>query len=144
MILVRTGPPNPKTVGVQDWTFQACTTHVREWLLRSYGNDIGDKSSIYKMLLTNKGYRGLTHPVVSIDTSDGRTYLPNFKYRYFTEDIPCGLVVTRGVTELAGVPTPRMEDVIVWCQEKMGKEYLVNGNLAGKDLESTRSPQHYG
>jgi hypothetical protein len=118
--------------------------HVREWMVRSYGNDIGDKSSIYKMLLTNKGYRGLTHPVVPIDTSDGKKYLPNFKYRYFTEDIPCGLVVTRGVAELAGVPTPHMDDVIVWCQERMGKEYLVNGKLAGKDLESTRSPQHYG
>jgi hypothetical protein len=118
--------------------------HVREWMLRSYGDDIGDKSSIYKMLLTNKGYHGLTHPVVEIDTPEGKKFLPNFKYRYFTEDVPCGLVVTRGIAELAGVPTPNLDDVIIWCQEQMGKEYLVNGELCGKDIASTRSPQHYG
>jgi hypothetical protein len=101
--------------------------HVREWMLGSYGNNIVDKFSIYKMLLANKGYRGLTHPV--------EKYLPNFKYRYFTEDMPCGLVVTRGVAELAGVSNPHIY-VIVWCQERMGTEYLVNGKLAEKDLES--------
>jgi hypothetical protein len=118
--------------------------HVREWMIRSYGDDIGDKSSLCSMLLTNKGYRGLTHPMIELDTPDGKKYAPNFKYRYFTEDIPCGLVVTRGIAELAAVQTPHMDDVIVWCQEMMGKEFLVDGKLVGKDLESTRSPQHYG
>ncbi len=118
--------------------------HVREWMLRSYGDDIEDKSSIYKMLLTNRGYRGLTHPMVEVETDQGKKYMPNFKYRYFTEDIPYGLVVTRGIAELAGVPTPHMDDVIVWCQERMGKEFLVNGKLTGKDISMTRAPQHYG
>ena len=55
-----------------------------------------------------------------------------------------GLVVTRGIAELAGVPTPHMDDVILWCQKMIGKEYLVDGKLIGKDLHSTRAPQHYG
>jgi hypothetical protein len=118
--------------------------HVREWMLRSYGDDIGDKTSIYTMLITNKGYRGLEHPTVKVDTPDGQKYMPNFKYRYFTEDIPMGLCVTRGIAELAGVPTPNMDDVIVWCQECMGKEYLVDGKFVGKDIPQTRSPQTYG
>jgi hypothetical protein len=118
--------------------------HVREWMLRSYGDDIGDTSSIYKMLLTNKGYRGLTHPMVETVTPEGKKYYPNFNYRYFLEDIPCGLIVTRGIAELAGVPCPNMDDVILWCQEMMGKEFLVNGKVAGKDLALTRAPQHYG
>ena len=37
--------------------------HVSEWMERSYGDDIGDKTNIYTMLISNKGYRGLTHPV---------------------------------------------------------------------------------
>eukprot|EP01083_Nonionella_stella_P156112 505127_1 len=37
--------------------------HVSEWMTRSYGDDIGDKTSIYTMICTNKGYRGLTHPM---------------------------------------------------------------------------------
>ena len=118
--------------------------HVSEWMTRSYGDDIGDKSSIYAMLRTNKGYRGLTHPTREVEVDGKKKYLPDFKYRYFTEDIPMGLVVTRGIAELAGVATPHMDDVILWCQEMLGKEYLVNGKLEGKDLHSTRAPQHYG
>mmetsp|Transcript_4417 Transcript_4417/g.6046 ORF Transcript_4417/g.6046 Transcript_4417/m.6046 type:complete len:408 (-) Transcript_4417:181-1404(-) len=118
--------------------------HVSEWMLRSYGDDIGDKSSIYKMLITNKGYRGLTHPMIEKEIDGKKKYFPNYKYRYFTEDIPCGLIVTRGIAEMAGVATPHMDDVIMWCQEVMGKEYLKDGKLAGKDLGETRAPQHYG
>jgi len=55
-----------------------------------------------------------------------------------------GLIVTRGIAELAGVKTPHMDDVILWCQEMLGKEYLVDGELKGKDLEHTRAPQRYG
>lgn len=60
--------------------------HVSEWMVRSYGDDIGDKTSIYTMLHTNKGYRGLTHPMIAVDSPDGagKKYLPNFKYRYYT------------------------------------------------------------
>ncbi|KAL3928502.1 MAG: hypothetical protein SGBAC_012625 [Bacillariaceae sp.] len=120
------------------------TRHVREWMLRSYGDAIGDKSSIYTMLQTCKGYRGLTHPMVTVETPEGTKYAPNFRYRYFSEDIPCGLIVTRGIAELAGVKTPEMDDVIMWCQKVMGKEFLVDGELKGKDMHTTRAPQNYG
>ena len=117
--------------------------HVRDWMLTSYGSDIGDTSSTYKMLLTNKGYRGLTHPMV--ENKETGKFHPNFRYRYFSEDIPCGLMVTRGIAELAGVATPHMDQVIYWCQDKMQKEYLTKeGKVAGKDLGETRAPQHYG
>ena len=58
--------------------------------------------------------------------------------------LAAGELAARWEAELAGVATPNLDDVIVWCQEKMGKEYLVDGKLCGKDLDSTRSPQHYG
>lgn len=119
-------------------------THVRDWMLRSYGDDIGDKTNLYTMLITNKGYRGLTHPTTEIEVDAKKKYLPNFKYRYFSEDLPCGLLVTRGIAELAGVPTPEMDKVLLWAQENMDKEYLVDGKLCGKDVASTRSPQKYG
>ena len=37
-----------------------------------------------------------------------------------------------------------MDDVILWSQKVMGYEYLVDGKLCGKDLNSTRCPQRYG
>ncbi|KAL7565737.1 hypothetical protein ACA910_005430 [Epithemia clementina (nom. ined.)] len=139
--------------------------HVRDWFLRSYGPDIGDKTNIYTMLMTNKGFCGLTHPMIpcvvpnedddaadAVCEAEGETkstsikYLPNFQSRYFIEDVPCGLVVTRGIAELAGVPTPFMDKVLIWCQECMGKEYLIpeTGKLQGKDIMETRCPQRYG
>ena len=66
--------------------------HVKDWMVRAYGNDIGDKSSLHRMMNTNKGYLTLTHPMVKTD--EGK-YMPNFKYRYMSEDVPMGLVVTR-------------------------------------------------
>jgi hypothetical protein len=118
--------------------------HVRDWMLTSYGDDIGDKTNIHTMLISNKGYRGLTHPTRKNEEDGKTTYMPDFKYRYFTEDIPMGLCVTRGIAELAGVPTPYMDMVISWCQSVMDKEYLVNGKFVGKDISGTRSPQAYG
>ncbi|KAL7442325.1 hypothetical protein ACHAXM_008326 [Skeletonema potamos] len=118
--------------------------HVSEWMIRSYGDDIGDKTSIYTMLRTNKGYRGLTHPMREVEIDGQTKYLPNFRYRYFTEDLPMGLIVTRGIAQLAGVKTPHMDDVILWSQKVLDKEYLVDGMLQGKDMESTRAPQRYG
>lgn len=38
----------------------------------------------------------------------------------------------------------RTLQVILWCQEMLGKEYLVDGKVRGKDVNSTRSPQRYG
>ena len=119
-------------------------THVRDWMIRSYGDDIGDQSNLFRMLVTNKGYRGLTHPTIETEIGGEKKFLPNFQYRYFSEDLPCGLLVTRGIAELAGVETPNIDKVLIWAQKMMGKEYLVDGKLCGKDVASTRSPQRYG
>jgi len=37
-----------------------------------------------------------------------------------------------------------MDKVIMWAQDYMGKEYLVDGRLTGRDVASTRAPQCYG
>lgn len=54
------------------------------------------------------------------------------------------MIVIRGIAELAGVDTPTLDEVIIWCQQVMGKEFLVDGKVAGKDLNMTRCPQIYG
>ena len=33
-------------------------------------------------------------------------FVPLFDHRYFNEDLPCGILVQKGIAELAGVPTP--------------------------------------
>jgi len=113
---------------------------LEEWLHHSYKNDIADPSTLQTSLLTNRGYAGLKAPVRS---QDGRLY-PDFQARYLAEDVPYALVATRGIAELAGVTTPTMERVIAWAQDRLGKEYLVSGNLRGRDLPDSRAPQRYG
>ena len=54
------------------------------------------------------------------------------------------MIVIRGIAELAGVETPMLDEVITWCQNKMDKEFLVDGKLCGKDIHSTRCPEAYG
>jgi hypothetical protein len=37
-----------------------------------------------------------------------------------------------------------MDEVITWAQERLGREYLVDGKLAGRDVKYSRAPQRYG
>lgn len=112
-----------------------------DWDLACYGDVIEDTTNEMTVLRTNPGYRDITYPMIRLE--DG-TYVPDFNHRYLAEDVPYGLVVIRGITEIAGVATPHLDKVLTWCQEKLGQEYLVDGRLAGRDLDATRCPQKYG
>jgi len=116
---------------------------IGEFFEEAYGEDIADHSSLERMFNTNKAYDGLTMPTQKTDS--GR-YLPLFDHRYLSEDLPCGLVVQKGIAELVGVSTPSMNRVIYWSQAHCipPKEYLVKGKLTGKDVASTKAPQRYG
>ena len=115
--------------------------HIHLWLVRRYSHHISDNSTLYKAIQTNAAFQGIKHPVKT--TEDGK-FVPDFTHRYMTEDVPYGLVVIRGIAEIVGVKTPNIDKVLTWCQEKMGKEYLVNSKLQGKDVASSRAPQRYG
>ena len=112
-----------------------------DWDIGCYGKDIKDKTNLMTALRTNSGYAGITHPMIRTENGE---YVPDFNHRFLAEDVPFGLVVIRGIAEIAGTPTPCMDRVLAWCQDKLGKQYLVGSSLTGKDLSSTRCPQRYG
>ena len=114
---------------------------IYDWLLCHYTDQINEKTSLLTAMKTNAAYAGLVHPMKK--TEDGK-YAPNFDYRYTTEDIPYGLVVFRGIATLLNVPTPVLDEIICWAQKKLGKEFLVDGKLEGKDLKGARLPHNYG
>lgn len=113
---------------------------LADWLCHSYANDIEDTSSLQTYFVTNRSYAGLKVPTRSKD--DG--LVPDFQARYLSEDVPFALLATRGIAELAGVATPTMDEVITWAQARLGKEYLVDGKLTGRDVKYSRAPQRYG
>ncbi|KAK3090689.1 hypothetical protein FSP39_013758 [Pinctada imbricata] len=111
-----------------------------DWYKNHYSDQLVDDSSLMRALQTNKAYDGLVHPMK--ETSDGK-FVPDFAYRYLSEDVPFGMAVQKGIAELAGVKTPVMDEVLTWAQEKIGKEYIIGSKLTGKNVPETLVPQNY-
>ncbi|OPL20990.1 octopine dehydrogenase, partial [Mytilus galloprovincialis] len=114
--------------------------HIHDWFKQRYYKQISDDSSVMTCMRTNQSYSQFVHPMKVVDNG----YVPDFEYRYITEDIPFGLVVMKGIAEIVSVQTPTMDKIIKWAQCNIGKEYLVGESLKGKDIKEVRAPQSYG
>jgi hypothetical protein len=113
---------------------------LRQWLLDSYPEQIRDKTDTRSCFVTNSAYEGLKAPAVKV----GGRYRPDFQSRYLTEDVPYGLVVTRGIAEMCGVPVPTIDEVLLTTSRWAGAEYYRNGKPEGRDIRSSRHPANFG
>ena len=113
---------------------------IMEWYMASYSTSIADGSTLQKAMSTNSAYEGLCHPM----KESGGGYVPDFQFRYLSEDVPTGLCFSRGVAELLNVKTPTIDKVLTWAQGKLSKEFLKDGKMNGKDIKDTRAPQAFG
>jgi hypothetical protein len=113
---------------------------VLEWLQISYPTQTVDKTTVGSCFRTGP----LQHRKAPMrEIGEGR-FVPEFDYRYLTEDVPFGLVVTRAIAEIAGVTTPMIDEVITWTQERTGTSYLRDGRLDGADARHLPLPQNHG
>jgi hypothetical protein len=78
-----------------------------------------------------------------IEVGSGK-FVPNFQYRYLTEDVPYGLVITRAFADLVSVETPTIDEVISWAQRVLNKVYLIGDRLEGPDMADLPTPQNHG
>lgn len=116
--------------------------HISRLYLDLYAADTDvDSSSLLRCLQTNRAYRGLKHSMKKVE---GGKFVPDMKCRYMTEDLPMGLVPQRAIAHCLGFETPMTDTVITWCQEMLGKEYLKDAELNGKDIAETRAPVNFG
>ncbi|MCP4403647.1 MAG: hypothetical protein GY801_40875 [bacterium] len=113
----------------------------RERIKKTYRDAITDMSTFRSCFATNAAYKGLRFPF--LEQHDG-TFLPDFTSRYFTEDIQGGSCMMKGINELCGLETPIIDNVVTFFQKFLGKEYIVNGALNGKDAAETMAPQNFG
>ncbi|WP_289151222.1 NAD/NADP octopine/nopaline dehydrogenase family protein [Porticoccus sp. W117] len=112
--------------------------HIYDFLTRYvYEDNSPDLATFFR---TNPAYKGFRCPFKEVEGG----WEPDFANRYFTEDIPLGLCVYKGVADLASVATPTIDTVITWAQQHMGKEYVVDGKLCGRDVGETHAPQRFG
>ena len=98
-------------------------------------------SNLQDFFSKNDAYKGFRCPLKQQDNGE---WAPDFGNRYFTEDIPLGLCIYKGVADLVGVATPAMDEIITWASRYMGKAYLEGGKLSGKDVVETNAPQKFG
>ena len=110
-----------------------------EWDMARYGDVITDSSNQMTVLNTNPVYKDIRHPMLKIEGG----YVPDFHHRFLSEDVPFGLAVIRGVTEIVGIPTPHIDKVLRWSQQKLSRSYLVDDRMCGNDLNRTRCPQKF-
>jgi len=116
----------------------ACT--LKQWYMDCYDGQMSDTSTLKGCMNTNKAYEGLMHPC----TGEEGNYMPDLKYRYLAEDVPPGLCFAKGMAEILSIPTPTIDKVMIWAQDCIGLEIIVDGKMKGKDLDKTRAPQGVG
>lgn len=114
---------------------------IRDWLLASYGGQIEDTTSVYRMFLTNRAYAGLRAPV----RKDGEgTYIPDFSTRYIVEDIPYGLLVTKSIGMMVGIETPTIDEVLLGIDGWTGNDYMGRLDKVKSISGRSRLPEIYG
>jgi opine dehydrogenase len=91
-----------------------------EWAKKSYGVK---KKSIHKAIKEIKAYTNINAPKELIT-------------RYFTEDVPTGLVPISSLAKFLGIETPIINSVIKLSSILCGKDFMNEGRtLSGLDLE---------
>lgn len=83
--------------------------------------------SVDAFTLTNKirsieAFKSIKAPMIAVESG----YIPDFKSRYFTEDIPYGLLLIKYIAQILHVKTPHIDSVIKWSQRVMHKNYISN------------------
>ncbi len=96
--------------------------------------DSHDAHSLTDKIRSIQAFKGLTAPM--IQTENGK-YGPDWQNRYFAEDIPYGLLIIKAFACKYCIDTPTIDRIIEWAQSGMGRQYMVNGQLTGKDISQT-------
>jgi len=128
---------------VERWAgagLQLNVPHIFDFLARYVYSD--EAPTLCDFFTKQPAYKGFRCPLSPHHESKG--WVPDFRNRYFTEDIPMGLCLYKGVADIVGVETPKIDEIILWAQEHMGKEYVREGKLAGDHAAETTAPQRFG
>lgn len=106
-------------------------------LLKHY--DSVDAKSLTDKLKSIKAFKGIRLKMKEVPGG----VVPDWENRYFAEDIPYGLLIVKSFASFFKEPSPAIDKILYWAQDKMNKEYLKGGMLKGKDVAHSGIPQNY-
>lgn len=109
-------------------------------VLEQYGDMVQDRSSMRNIFASNKGYTMFTIPMKQVKGG----FVLNTGARIFTEDVPFGLCVLKDIAEKMNLEVPNITEAIVWHQQYMGKEFVVDGKLNPDLIPETGCPRRFG
>ena len=109
-------------------------------MVKGYGDGVKDTSSVYNAYRSNPAYA--KHKIPYVEVEGG--VIPNVDHKFYTTDLPYGLCTYKDIALMFGLKTPMLDDLILWNQKLIAKEFLVDGELKGKDCGEAVLPSRYG
>lgn len=73
---------------------------------------------------------------------ENNRYILKKNIRFLTEDIPYGLMMFKGISEIIEIKTPMIDEIIKWAELLLEKKYTLEKKILIE--ESTGAPQYYG
>jgi len=104
---------------------------LKDRILLQYTDQVKDSTSMAKCVGTNVAYSMARTPHLKV----GHGVAPIVNHRVVQDDIGWGLCVLVSIAERLNCPTTTMRWLIEWHQKFMGKEFILNGKLQGKDVK---------
>lgn len=98
-----------------------------------------DAESLTSKLRSITAFKGIRLDMIKVPGG----YVPDWQNRYFTEDIPFGLLIIKSVAHYFDIATPSIDKVLYWAQQRMGKVYLTEGAPTGRDISDSGIPQNF-
>lgn len=93
--------------------------------------DSVDEESLTRKICSIQAFKGIKAPMKKFREG----YIPDIQSRYFTEDIPYGLLLIKYFAQIQNIETPNIDIVLNWCQKIMHKNYLRNGFVIEDDKD---------
>ncbi|BES70031.1 NAD/NADP-dependent octopine/nopaline dehydrogenase family protein [Marinobacter nanhaiticus D15-8W] len=83
---------------------------LQEDIIKIYGDQVKDKSTLYKTIKTNTAYKSIKMPMKKGEQG----YELDFDHRIFSEDIPFGLDILIEIGKILAIETPFLTELKRW------------------------------
>ena len=117
-----------------DLSLKAC-------IIENYEDQVVDNSTTVTCVSTNIAFA--SHYLQWGKPSPGKV-VPLIKHKFFETDLPFGLCTFKDMALSLKVNTPSLDAILEWNQRMIGKEYMVDGKLTGKDCHDAIIPSQFG